>query len=113
MDLPGGGVLRDYPRLRTGGRHLGEAENAVFADVGLTALKALGVALISWLAVVGLVIATVNGSSWSKIWRGETAPTKAPTAPSSVLPGLIDGASPANWRSSGTSCKASSIAGSE
>ena len=73
MDLPGGGVLRDYPRLRTGGRHLGEAENAVFADVGLTALKALGVALISWLAVVGLVIATVNGSSWSKIWRGETA----------------------------------------
>ena len=73
MDLPGGGVLRDYPRLRTGGRHLGEAENAVFADVGLTALKALGVALISWLAVVGLVIATVNGSSWPKIWRGETA----------------------------------------
>ena len=73
MDLPGGGVVRDYPRLRTGGRHLGEAENAVFADVGLTALKALGVALISWLAVVGLVIATVNGSSWSKIWRGETA----------------------------------------
>ncbi len=72
IDLPGGGVVRDYPRLRYGGRHLGEAEDTVLADAGWKAAKALGLAVIVWFAVVAGVIAAVNGLSWQKIWRGET-----------------------------------------
>ena len=72
IDLPDGGVVRDYPRLRYGGRHLGEAEDTVLADAGWKAAKALGLAVIVWFALVAGVIAAVNGLGWQKIWRGET-----------------------------------------
>ncbi|MDP3539001.1 MAG: ABC transporter permease [Azonexus sp.] len=80
IDLPGGGTVRDYPRLKHGGKHLGEHENEMLADAGFTALRAAIVGFLAWLAVVGMATAAVNRESaavdvtgWQKIWRGETA----------------------------------------
>ncbi len=80
IDLPGQGTVRDYPRLKYGGQHLGEREDEVAADAGLTAGRAVLLALLGWLAVAGLASAAVrqgsaavNASGWQKIWRGETA----------------------------------------
>ncbi|MCK6391437.1 MAG: ABC transporter permease [Azonexus sp.] len=72
IDLPGGGMVRDYPRLRHGGRHLGENENGVGADVALRVTYAAGLAIALWLLLVVAVMRTVHGASWQKIWRGET-----------------------------------------
>ncbi|HXE39333.1 MAG TPA: ABC transporter permease [Azonexus sp.] len=80
IDLPGGGTVRDYPRLKHGGKHLGEREDEVATDAGMTAFRAGVVALLAWLSVVGLATLAVNRSraqgdaaGWRKIWRGETA----------------------------------------
>lgn len=80
IDLPGQGTVRDYPRLKYGGQHLGEREDDVAADAGLTASRAVLLALLGWLAVAGLAgvavgqgSAAVDASGWQKIWRGETA----------------------------------------
>jgi peptide/nickel transport system permease protein len=80
IDLPGGGTVRDYPRLKHGGSHLGERENEVASDAAMTAFRAGVLAFIGWLAVAGLAAAVVNrnnvavdGNGWRKIWRGETA----------------------------------------
>ncbi|MBI2276339.1 MAG: ABC transporter permease [Dechloromonas sp.] len=80
IDLPGGGTVRDYPRLRHGGKHLGEREDEVAADAGMSAFRAGVVALLAWLAVVGLASLAVDrrrapgeAVGWRKIWRGETA----------------------------------------
>ena len=55
IDLPGQGTVRDYPRLKHGGKHLGEREDEVAADVGFTAFRAAVLALLGWLALVGAV----------------------------------------------------------
>jgi peptide/nickel transport system permease protein len=83
IDLPDGGTVRDYPRLKFGGAHLGEREAEVASDAAFTALRAGGVALIGWLVLAGIASAAVgasgggqgavDGSGWRKIWRGETA----------------------------------------
>ena len=76
IDLPGDqGTVRDYPRLKYGGRHLGEREDEVAADVGMTAFRAAILAILVWLAVAGVVAQVVarDGSGWQKVWRGETA----------------------------------------
>ncbi len=78
IDLPGGGTVRDYPRLKHGGAHLGEREAEVVADAGFTALRAGLVAIIGWLALAGIASLVAGsggagGSGWRKIWRGETA----------------------------------------
>jgi len=80
IDLPGGGTLRDYPRLKHGGRHLGERESEVAADAGFTAFRAGVLAFLAWLALAGLLAAAVarqslavDGSGWQKIWRGDTS----------------------------------------
>ena len=59
IDLPGQGSVRDYPRLKHGGRHLGEREDEVAADASFSAFKAGALALLGWLGVFG-AIATVN-----------------------------------------------------
>lgn len=59
IDLPGQGTVRDYPRLKYGGQHLGEREDEVAADAGMTAFRAGVLAFVGWLAVFG-VIAAVN-----------------------------------------------------
>ncbi|MGA7477506.1 MAG: ABC transporter permease [Azonexus sp.] len=102
IDLPGGETVRDYPRLKHGGAHLGKREGDVMADAGFSAFRAGVLALLGWLALAGIASATVNrsaaaiknasmeatpqgsvlrgaagprvdASGWSKIWRGETA----------------------------------------
>ncbi len=80
IDLPGGETLRDYPRLKHGGSHLGEREDAVAADAGLTAFRAGVLALLAWAALAAGAAAlvqrgpaAVDASGWQKIWRRETA----------------------------------------
>jgi peptide/nickel transport system permease protein len=80
IDLPGGETMRDYPRLKHGGVHLGEREGEVVADAGLTAFRAGLLTVLGWLAlaagaaaVVQRGAAAVDASGWQKIWRGETA----------------------------------------
>lgn len=80
IDLPGGETVRDYPRLKHGGSHLGEREGEVVADAGLTAFRVGVLALLGWLALAAAASAlvgrresvAVDASGWQKIWRGET-----------------------------------------
>ncbi len=80
IDLPGGETLRDYPRLKHGGSHLGEREGDVAADAGMTAFRVGVLALLGWLALAAAASAlvgrgdtvAVDASGWQKIWRGET-----------------------------------------
>ncbi|MGA9395060.1 MAG: ABC transporter permease [Azonexus sp.] len=83
IDLPGGQTIRDYPRLKHGGVHLGEREEEVLADAGFSAFRAGVLALFGWLALAAGAAAlvkrgavqnvAVDASGWQKIWRGETA----------------------------------------
>jgi peptide/nickel transport system permease protein len=81
IDLPGGETVRDYPRLKHGGSHLGEREGDVLADAGLSAFRVGVLALLGWLALAAAASAlvvrggpvAVDASGWQKIWRGETA----------------------------------------
>jgi peptide/nickel transport system permease protein len=59
IDVPGQGTVRDYPRLRHGGKHLGEREDEVAEDAAFTAFKAGVLGFVAWLGVFGAV-ATVN-----------------------------------------------------
>ena len=59
IDVPGQGTVRDYPRLKHGGKHLGEREGDVAEDAALTAFKAGVLGFVAWLGVFGAV-ATVN-----------------------------------------------------
>jgi peptide/nickel transport system permease protein len=75
IDVPGQGAVRDYPRLKFGGAHLGEREDEVAVDIGFTAFRAAVLAALGWLAVTALAAAAVapGGAGWRDIWRGETA----------------------------------------
>ncbi|MDR2838512.1 MAG: ABC transporter permease [Azonexus sp.] len=59
LEAPGIGTVREFPRLRHGGRHLGENETAVAADAGLTALRYGILAWLVWLALAGVVAKAV------------------------------------------------------
>ena len=72
IDVPGQGSVRDYPRLKHGGKHLGDDENRVAADAGFTAFKAGMLAFIGWLGVFG-VIAAVNRKKSPKLKIAELA----------------------------------------
>lgn len=79
IDVPGQGSVREYPRLKHGGKHLGEREDEVAADAGFTAFRAAGLAFVGWAMLVGLAAAVVargsagaEASGWQRIWRGET-----------------------------------------
>ncbi|MDR0776905.1 MAG: ABC transporter permease [Azonexus sp.] len=81
LEVPGLGTVREFPRLKYGGSHLGEREDAVFADAGLTALRVGALAMLGWLALAGAAALAVGGwqtggawvGGWRRIWRGETA----------------------------------------
>ncbi|MBL8403776.1 MAG: ABC transporter permease [Dechloromonas sp.] len=78
VDVPGQGTVREYPRLKYGGKHLAEHEDEVAADAGFTAFRAGALAFLGWLAVAGVVSGVVGhgeapGTGWQRIWRGETA----------------------------------------
>ncbi len=79
LDVPGRGQVREYPRLKHGGAHLGEAEEAKAGDVAMKAFRGGVIGLLVWLAVAGLavgVLARRAGLSHARfsgrIWRGET-----------------------------------------
>ncbi|MBS1141327.1 MAG: Binding-protein-dependent transport system inner rane component [Proteobacteria bacterium] len=79
FDVPGKGSVREYPRLKHGGKHLGEREDEVAADAGFTAFRAAGLSFVGWLMLVGIASAAVGRatpggetSGWQRIWRGET-----------------------------------------
>ena len=76
IDVPGQGSVREYPRLKHGGQHLGEREGEVAADAGFTAFRAVALAFVVWMALTGLA-ARVAGDGdtdgWRRIWRGDTA----------------------------------------
>lgn len=76
-ELPGVGAVRDYPRLKHGGKHLGDKEDEVAADAAFTAFRMAVLGLLGWLALAALVAqrvpAAVDASGWQKIWRGDTA----------------------------------------
>ncbi|MCE1182290.1 MAG: ABC transporter permease [Rhodocyclales bacterium] len=70
-DEPGLGTVRDYPRLKYGGQHLGEREDAVWADVSQQALRWMILALLGWLLLVGLRHTfTVNAGKGAKMPAG-------------------------------------------
>ncbi|NJD24091.1 MAG: ABC transporter permease [Betaproteobacteria bacterium] len=78
MDVPGAGAVRDYPRLKHGGKHLGEREDEVAADAGFTALRGAALAFAVWLGLAGIAAAlagggtaAVDGPGWQRIWRGD------------------------------------------
>ncbi len=76
IDVPGKGTVREYPRLKHGGSHLGEREDEAGADIAMTAFRAVVLAFLAWVALGVLIAAVVGGAEgrgWQKIWRGETA----------------------------------------
>ena len=77
IDGPGTGTVRDYPRLRHGGKHLGEREGEAAADAAFTAFRGAALAFVGWLGLAGLAAATAGrgappGTGWGRIWRRET-----------------------------------------
>ena len=79
LDLPGRGQVREYPRLKHGGAHLGEAEANRGADIARTAFRGALLGFLGWLAVAALATAGVarrlgiaHATAAGRIWRGET-----------------------------------------
>jgi peptide/nickel transport system permease protein len=77
-ELPGGGVAREFPRLRYGGAHLADEADRD-RDVAVTALQGVAFAfvgwwLVAWLATAGLARGhrVATGAMWSAIQRRET-----------------------------------------
>lgn len=78
-ELPDGRVIRDYPRLQWGGRHLADPLQGRLPDIARTALRGLLIGLICWLLVAGSLLwlhAWRRGESlrrtWVLAWSGRT-----------------------------------------
>jgi peptide/nickel transport system permease protein len=78
IEVPGQGAVREFPRLKHGGQHLGEREAEVLADVGFTVFRTAVLAFLVWLAVHWVVTVAAEAErggrpwGWQTIWRGET-----------------------------------------
>lgn len=79
VEQPGVGTVREFPRLKYGGAHLGEREDEASADVAFRAFRGAVIAFLVWLALaaaaaaaVGRRTAAVDGGGWQKIWRRQT-----------------------------------------
>ncbi|MCA1937381.1 MAG: ABC transporter permease [Dechloromonas sp.] len=68
-EVPGVGTVREFPRLKFGGVHLDDPAQRG-GDVAMTALRAVGLAALVWLALAALVAARCGG--WGAVWRGRT-----------------------------------------
>lgn len=68
-EVPGVGTVREFPRLKFGGVHLDDPVRSS-GDVAMTALRAVGLAALGWLALAALVAARCGG--WAAVWRGRT-----------------------------------------
>ncbi len=72
IELADGRRVRDYPRLKHGGRHLGDDEGRVAADVFATTLKGWGLALALWIllaAALTIALAWRRGTTVREAWR--------------------------------------------
>ncbi len=77
IDLPGGETVRDYPRLKHGGSHLGERESDVMADAGLTAFRVGVLAMLGWLVLAAGAAAVVqrgNAATMEATPQGRLSP---------------------------------------
>ena len=59
IELPGGGTIRDYPRLTHGGAHLDDPGNERTSDLLTRSITGVIAGLTGWLVVTGCVIATL------------------------------------------------------
>ena len=80
IELADGRTLRDYPRLRYGGSHLGEHEDERSADIATRLALALFAAALIWSALTALLCWALArgsgarlGAAWRQIWRNECA----------------------------------------
>ena len=80
VELPGGGQGREYPRLKFGAVHLGDAEDALGADVALTAFRGAVLGFLGWLVLAAAVSGGItrragisHAAVAGRILRGETA----------------------------------------
>jgi peptide/nickel transport system permease protein len=80
IEMPGGGSVREFPRLKFGGSHLGEHEDRLGSDVALSAFRGGVLAFLAWWALAGVAAAAVktqnpavDACGWQKIWRRDTA----------------------------------------
>jgi peptide/nickel transport system permease protein len=78
IELPGGGVAREFQRLRYGGAHLAD-ETDRNRDVAVTALQGIAFAFVGWWLVAWLATAALarrhrvaTGAMWSAIQRQGT-----------------------------------------
>lgn len=74
IDQAGGASVRDFPRLKYGGQHLGLAEADKWVDVAWSAGRAMILALLGWLAVAAALARCLDEpdgpSGWQKIRQG-------------------------------------------
>jgi peptide/nickel transport system permease protein len=77
-ELTGGGVAREFPRLRHGGAHLADEADHV-ADVVVTALRGVALGFVGWWLAACLATAALArrrgiaaGAMWSAVQRRET-----------------------------------------
>ena len=69
---PDGTQVREYPRLKFGGRHLADPERDRDADIALGVLQGIALASIAWLAASGLITgisATRSGRRFDEVSR--------------------------------------------
>jgi peptide/nickel transport system permease protein len=78
VELPGGGVAREFPRLRHGGTHLADEADHV-RDVAATVLQGVALGFVgwwlaAWLATAGLARGrgVPAGAMWNAVQRRET-----------------------------------------
>jgi len=71
--------VRDYPRLKFGGAHLGDDEARRDADIAQRLLRALALAAAIRCALAGVAVAALARAgnctllaAWRCIWRGQT-----------------------------------------
>ena len=55
VTLPDGSQVRDFPRLKFGGRHLADPERDRDADISLGVLQGIALAVVAWIAAGALV----------------------------------------------------------
>ena len=79
LELPGGGQVREFPRLRYGGAGLKDPAREWAVDVALTALAGVAAGILAWLLCAALVAAIAVGDGdisfsqrWQLMWRGDT-----------------------------------------
>lgn len=73
-EVAGVGTVREYPRLKHGGQHLGDNEAGRWADVALTAFRATVLAFLTWLGLAGMVRLTTRTPTVNPENPGKTGP---------------------------------------